>query len=193
MFHFAFSSLFCVFLWNTLQVSAQDVYADGVDCLNIPRYTGGWWEIYTSRSVWTDLEYGCRCSNVYYNLYNLTDPTDTRISVLNMCQRYENGWWNVTGVATQLYPSTFPGQFNVKLNVDTGESEESVNYIILRIWRSMQGDYEHALIGGQTSKFWWFISRYPTVQSSVWRSARKTLEAYDYDVINAHKTDQGVC
>lgn len=175
-----------VFLAILSCVSAQSAYADGTDCLSIPLLTGGWYEIYSSHHVWNTTENACKCAQVYYNV-NVTDTT--AFSIWNSCYRYGQQY-NVTGWAHQV-DQAYPGQFHADLDVSSGSNPTSnVNYIVMYVWRSSAGDYQHVLIGGPDADHWWLISRYPTVSYDIWNSAYKMLNAWGYNTENPHFMNQ---
>ena len=160
--------------------------ADGTDCVSLPKYTGGWYEIYSSQFIWNTTENGCSCSQTYYNL-NATDSSS--ITIWNSCWRYGQQF-NVTGWAKQIN-DTFPGQLHAELNFP-GETTFpwKANYIILYIWRSAAGDYEYSLVAGSDADHWWLISRYPTVSADVWESAYQMLNAWGFNTEKPHLVDQ---
>ena len=177
-----------------------------VDSLDLPKYTGGWYETLSSRGVREEMERGCTCSQSYYK-FNETKPDV--IDVTNACRRFGRVY-EIKGEARRPNATQYPGRLQVKLDVPyrvrrlsrlRNESDPSVypegnksNYNILKVYRSESGDYAQALVGGENPKYFWLISRTPTIEDqSIYDDALETAECHGYDVDNPHYSDQSQC
>jgi lipocalin len=127
----------------------------GVDAVDIAKYTGGWFELFTTQHVKDTMEYNCRCSQAWYDL-NKDDPN--KLDVLNGCRRWRR-WTYVRGSAVQSNPIQHPGQLNVTLRVRQQDTQGQYN--ILKLWRDDNGNYPYALVGGGESNTLWLLGRSP--------------------------------
>lgn len=171
----------------------------GVDSLDLPKYSGGWYEILTTRRVNNTIERGCECPQTYYSLsLNSSDPKS--FDITNACIRFGR-YWQVTGHASPVSEQQYPSQYNVQLNNtaysnynDNSSNSENYNYVILKFWRSDSGDYEHALVGGNRSNMFWLISRNPTIDDrGIVDDAIETAKCNGYNTNSIVYRDQSKC
>ena len=162
---------------------------EGQCSIDVPKFTGGWYEIATSNFVSRALEAGCTCPVAYYTL-NSTNADN--MDLKNACYRF-GSYSQYNGSLAQI--DGYDGNFRAfispfeKYNSSETYDFSDSNYIILQTW-SESGSYSDALIGGSDADHWWLISRSPNMNSTVLGKALLFLQAYDYNIENYHNSTQ---
>lgn len=160
----------------------------GVDYLDVPKFTGGWYEVLSTQSIHNTIEIGCKCPQVYYSL---DETQEGVLNVTNSCERF--GFQSTVQGKAKQGSSRYPGQFLVKLDPYMPEYPESPNYIVIKTWKNDDGDYQQALIGADRRDYFWLISRTPTVDQRVLNEAVNTAACAGYDTQQTVEIDQNQC
>lgn len=171
------SSIFSVILLS----NAQQCFFK----FNLDKYTGGWFEIASTKFVQNTIERGCECSNVYYTRFN-----ETQLNVTNTCTRNSQNF-TVKGFASVLGENSlhvsFP-EFPVFF-----ENKTEPNYIVEKVYMSINGDYEKVIVKGSSDNFLWFLSRTPMISDSEFESMINDSLVMNLNVTNLVKSQQDNC
>jgi lipocalin len=162
------------------------VRSDGIpigECdFDLAAYTGGWYEIATSSNVANTIENGCDCPVAYYTL---NSTFSGNIDVTNSCIK-DGSFWTMQGWGK---PATNPRASKGNLNVFFSNSQTGSrvmdayngNYAVVKTWRDEYNDYTYALVGGSKNTSWWFLSRSPWNNGTVFDDAMTVLDYYGYN------------
>ena len=161
----------------------------GEGCLDVPKYTGGWYQIATTKYVSDTMEYGCTCPQLYYKLNETnSDNVDGTYACL------QSG--NTVKYNVQLRrpnPKQYPSQFQLYMPATMPDWPSNVNYVVLKTWRDENGNLSYVLIGLDNPNAFWLIARSPRMDNGIIQNAIQTAYSQGYNTTSLHVDDQNKC
>ena len=146
------------FLLSLVCVSFCQLCPDlaSVPQVDLNKYIGKWYEIATSRIVYSTFERNCVCVNANYTIES--DQNGVYVGVRNSCRKNTpSGPEDIAlGRADILDPSK-PGELAVSFGPVPATSP---NYIIMTL--GDESNYGYALVGEPCRRALWILSRDPT-------------------------------
>jgi len=127
-----------------------------VDALDLNKYTGRWYEVYSSLIQRSTFQRNAYCTSATYSL-----NTDKTIKVFNAARTgsVTGPPSEVVGVAVVPNPK-YPGALNVKFS--TGPQGDSANYLVVKLGPATfgkNGDYEYTIITSPLKALMWVLAR----------------------------------
>lgn len=177
MYKFATFGIFSFIISVTSH--AETIAPQAVDKIDIKQYAGKWYEIshlpmYFQRKCVAN-------TTAQYSINN-----NQTVSVLNSCRTATGEVISSEGVA---YPQN-PGNSKLKVSFLPKGLRwlpfTKGDYWVLRI----DPEYKVALVGGESNKYLWILSRDTKIDEKIYQSYLDTAKSYGYDVSKLVKTPQ---
>ena len=146
-----------------------------VASLDLDQYQGRWYEI-TSIPVFA--QKGCRCTTATYGI-----KEDGNVSVYNRCLKEDNEISDIEG-----YAEVVPDTNNARLNVVFFWPFKG-DYQVM----ALAEDYSIALIGNQSRKYLWLLSRSPNLDDQTKENYLDIARAQGYELSELQITDHKNC
>ena len=137
-----------------------------VESIDLTRYTGTWFEVARLPNFFQS-----QC--VADTTANYTLRPDGKITVRNACRRANGRVDQITGVARRASPD----EPNTKLRV-TFFWPFSGNYWVI----DLDHDYRWAVVGEPRRRYFWILSRDPTIDGSTLEGILARARAQGYDL-----------
>lgn len=175
----------------SLAFSQSCPYLFSVPDFDVKMYTGGWYEIGTSRIVYSTFERNCFCVKANYSLQ--TDNAGVYVEVNNQCRRgsISNPVETLIGRAVQNDPINAPGQLTV--NFPGSPPADNPNYYIIDI--GPNDKYQHVLVGEPCRRALWILSRTNSITNDTYNALLNvaTVNGFNLDRIMFRRTVQNGC
>jgi apolipoprotein D and lipocalin family protein len=153
---------------------AQEKPLETVPAVDLQKYMGKWYEI---ASFPQRFQKGCLCSMAEYEM---TDRGYVR--VINTCRKN-----SADGKISRARGKAFvvKGSNNAKLKVQFFWPFRGDYWII-----DLAQDYSYAVVGNQSRKYLWILSRSPKMDESLYQEIVQRCAGKDFDVSKLQRTDQ---
>ncbi len=158
-------------------VMALSEYA-GEGSLSLPKMTGGWYQLLTSRSFKDRYQASCTCPQVYYSTVNDTTIQGQQACLVTGSNGQVRGY-NAT--LTQGSPLQYPSRF----------SGYGSGVVVLKTYRSEAGDYSHLLLG--SDRDFWLLSRRPNLESGVLQDSLNIAGYHGFNTSSVYMDSQSNC
>jgi apolipoprotein D and lipocalin family protein len=143
--------------------------------LDLDKYQGRWYEI-TSIPVFA--QKGCRCTTATYGI-----KEDGNVSVYNRCLKENNEISDIEG-----YAEVVQGSNNARLNVVFFWPFKGDYQVI-----GLSDDYKIALVGNQSRKYLWLLSRTPKLNDETIEAYLNMARAQGYELNELQVTNHNNC
>jgi apolipoprotein D and lipocalin family protein len=142
--------------------------------VDIEKYAGKWYEI---ASLPVSQQKGCYCTTAEYSIID-----STTIKVVNKCRKGSIGgeYDDADGKAFVV-----EGSNNAKLRVQFFWPFRGDYWII-----DLDKDYQYAVVGVPSRKYFWILSRSPKMDSGLLNSLLAKIKEKGFDISKAQKTVQ---
>jgi apolipoprotein D and lipocalin family protein len=145
-----------------------------VSSVDIERYAGKWYEI---ASLPVSQQKGCYCTTAEYSIID-----STTIKVVNKCRK-----GSIEGEYDEAEGKAFvvEGSNNAKLRVQFFWPFRGDYWII-----DLDKDYQYAVVGVPSRKYFWILSRSPKMDSEMLNSLLAKVKEKGFDISKAQQTVQ---
>ncbi len=150
------------------------------------KFTGGWYQLATSKKLHETLDDGCICKTAFMTL-NRT--MSANLDITTSCARW--GVFDASHGSLHGDLEREQGTFYLDWIGEANSGDllgQGPNFIVLKTYHEMQ----HVLVGGPTPDHWWLLSRMPNWDQRIMNNARLLLLSHGY-VVDAYHRDLQVC
>lgn len=145
-----------------------------VEHVDLDKYLGKWYEI---ARLPNSFEKGLICVTAEYSLRK-----DGKIKVINRGHKEKDPEKVKTATGRAWFPDkNITGQLKVQFFWPF-----SGDYYIF----NLDKDYQHALVGDPSRKYFWLLSRTPAIDDNLYSKLIKIAAGHDFDVSKVYKTPQ---